>query len=64
MKADEFAAAHKDVDQTRAEMEELLDSHQGVVAKMKALQDKAQAINESLQEKGRALDEVTTRRAP
>ena len=44
---------------TRAEMEELLDSHQGVVHKMKTLQEKARAINESLQEKARALDEAT-----
>ncbi len=59
MKAAEFAAAHQDVTSTRAEMEELLDSHQGVVHKMKALQDKARSINESLQEKARALDEAT-----
>jgi uncharacterized protein YoxC len=59
MKAAEFAAAHHDVTSTRAEMEELLDSHQGVVHKMKTLQDKARTINESLQEKARALDEAT-----
>jgi uncharacterized coiled-coil DUF342 family protein len=40
-------------------MEELLDSHQGVVHKMKTLQEKARTINESLQEKARALDEAT-----
>ena len=49
MKAAEFAAAHQDVTSTRAEMEELLDSHQGVVHKMKTLQEKARTINESLQ---------------
>ena len=38
MKTAEFAAAQKDVTSTRAEMEELLDSHQGVVHKMKTLQ--------------------------
>jgi hypothetical protein len=38
MKAADFAAAQKDVTSTRVEMEELLDSHQGVVHKMKTLQ--------------------------
>lgn len=51
MKAQEFAAAHQDVNSTRLEMEELRDSHEGVVHKMKTLQERARTINESLQEK-------------
>ena len=59
IKTAEFAAVNQDVTSTRAEMEELLDSHQGVVQKMKTLQDRARSINESLREKGAALDEAT-----
>jgi hypothetical protein len=51
MKAAEYAAAHHDVTATREEMEDLRESHEGVVTKMKMLQDRAKIINESLQEK-------------